>query len=177
MISNVFEEQLAEAGCSINLIRDALHIRKHLPESEMVTPVTDLIKQAQGFDYVVRWCGVSLSVDVKRRAKGASSFWRNGPELALETISNVETGKPGWAVDKGKRNNFVLFVFDPADTAESFMVSTNRLRKAVNQHLQAWREIYFVGRQASRSSSGSTWASEAIFVPASVVMEATGNKS
>lgn len=134
--------------------------------NEVVKSDKDLDKQ--GCDYIVRLKGGrEIFVDVKRREKGASKLWEHGePELALERYSVVEENKIGWTLNCELKTDYVLFAFDPADSLNYYIFPFQLLLKVFCVYGKTWRDKYAYKKQ----SSGS-WTSQALFVPASVVLD------
>lgn len=133
-----------------------------------------------------------LAVDLKAREQGCSRYWRNGPELYLETWSVVPgtktssgvgvgdtAGVVGWTLDDGKNTDYVLFVFDPFDTEEVYLLPFSLLRCAFRRNLALWRKRY--GRNGSDFQQGTkrasySYRSAGIPVPASVVLRAVASE-
>lgn len=113
-----------------------------------------------------------LKIDAKTRKPGASRYWHHGePELALEVWSVVPShwtdGKPGWTLDESKEVDLILYTFEPEDSNEVFLLSFDMLRIAFVRFFHEWRAEYGIKPQDS-----GNWKSRAIFVPASVVLDA-----
>ena len=124
-----------------------------------------------GVDYVatLRRGGV-INIDAKTREKGASRYWKYGePELALEIWSAVPTptnsGKTGWTLDESSQVDYILYTFDSSDTNKFYYLPFQMLRVGFVKHYKDWKKEYPVKRQYSNN-----WTSEAVFVPASVVI-------
>lgn len=110
-----------------------------------------------------------IGVDVKRRRLGASRYWRNGPEVALESWSVVPcqirpAGLPGWTMLDGP--GLVLFVWDDLPD-ECRLYSRHLLSRAFRLHPE-WGDRYGLHRQRT----DGIWESEHVFVPTMVVEQA-----
>ena len=134
---------------------------------------TDEAMDRAGVDYVATLRkGAKVLIDAKARERGASRFWQNGePELALEKWSVVRSadceGKAGWTLSEKNQADMILYTFDPADSKMFYLLPFQHLRMAFIHNMSSWQEKYHTKRQ----NSGS-WQSEAVFVPASVVLDA-----
>ncbi len=118
-----------------------------------------------------------LKIDAKTRRPGAAQHWKWGePELALEVWSVVPSfytdGKPGWTLDESKDVDLILYTFDPTDSDEVFLLSFGMLRIAFVRFFHEWKDVYKIKPQDS-----GQWKSRAIFVPASVVIDAISQVS
>lgn len=134
-----------------------------------------------GVDYVVTLRnGAEVLVDAKTRAAGCSRWWHDGPELALEKWSVMPGGryntpahqqKTGWTLNEQSNVDYILFTFDPQDSERVYLIPFQLLRIAFIYHIYEWYERYKVDTQHSHSN-GVRWQSEAVFVPARVVIGA-----
>lgn len=137
-------------------------------------------EQSYGIDYVATLAGgAPVFIDTKARAEGARRWWRTSqPELALELWSVVPSasapnGKIGWTLSQRSRTDMVLFTFDPGDTDLCYLVGFQPLRLAFERFKAEWTVAYGKGGRGERQSSdGGRWESEALFVPAAVVLNA-----
>ena len=134
---------------------------------------TDVEMDRGGVDYVaVLRKGARILIDAKARERGASRYWKDGePELALEKWSVVKNGwqegVAGWTPKESNPADMILYTFDPADTKMFYLLPFQHLRMAFVHNMKHWQERY----QTKRQDSGN-WQSEAVFVPASVVIDA-----
>ena len=130
-----------------------------------------------GIDY---WAtlrgGAMVGIDHKLREPGASRFWGYGfPELALEiwSVKPDETlrteGTVGWTLSETKNTDYILYTFAPTDSPRAYLIPFQLLRIAFRQYFHEWCEQY----KAKNQSSGE-WMSQAVFVPAPIVIEAVG---
>lgn len=124
-----------------------------------------------GVDYIATLRGgASVLIDAKTRTAGCARYWREGPELALETWSVLPTsqrgGKTGWTLNETTEVDYILFTFSPDDTDSVFLYPFQMLRVAFRRNLPAWHKKYKVDTQDSGG-----WRSECVFVPESVVWE------
>lgn len=132
----------------------------------------DLETDKSGTDYIaVLDSGIKINWDVKRREKGCSQWWTEGPELALETWS-VKPDRVGWTLDRHKTTDYVLFVFDPADHERAYAIPFQQLRTAFNTKGPRWCEQYHVKEQETNAGNGRGWKSECVFVPVHEVLDA-----
>ena len=151
-------------------------LQKLIPSCVSVVK-TDANLDKQGIDYVAKLKnGAEIGIDVKTRDQGASQYWKKGePDLALETWSvypknpkDEATGTRGWTLSSKTNVDFILYTFDVADTDKFYFVPYQLLRMAFLHNGAHWIKEYPLKRQTT--SSG--WESEALFVPASVVLNA-----
>jgi hypothetical protein len=128
---------------------------------------TDIDTDKKGIDYIVTLhSGVEIFIDAKARSPGASKYWKDEPEVALEIWSVVDK-KVGWTLDQSKQTDFILFTFDPVDTDECWLVSFQLLRTAFSKNCGQWKKEYKLGKQDS-----GAWQSQCVFVPVSEVEQA-----
>lgn len=147
-------------------------LKRHIPncvEIRKTPPEMD----KNGIDYVATLeNGAEIYIDGKTRTPGASRYWKNGvPELALELWSVKESRKKGWAVSTACNVDYILFTFDKQDCDKYFFIPYQLLRKAFMEHGRTWCELYQRKTQASYGH-GAKWHSEAVFVPAPIVLQA-----
>ena len=133
---------------------------------------TGLDVDKQGVDYIVSLTdGSSVTIDAKTRKAGSSKWWQNGVELCLERYSVVEQKKVGWLFkDSTVHPDYILYTFDRSDTDKYFLIPYLLLRKAAYRHWKEWEARYGIKKQPNSSHGGYT--SDAVFVPATVVMKA-----
>ena len=131
---------------------------------------TDIETDKKGIDYIVKLDkGAEIGIDVKRREKGASRYWQYGEaELAIENWSVCPpNGKIGWSFSRETNVDYILYVFDKSDCEKSYLLPFQLLRMAARANWFSWSDKYLIARQSS-----GTWESEAMFVPASVLLKA-----
>lgn len=134
---------------------------------------TDEQMDKQGIDYVATLRkGAKVFIDAKAREKGASRYWKHGePELALEKWSvcpsSMLTGKVGWTLNEANPVDLILYTFDTSDSRTFYLLPFQHLRMAFVKNCAAWQRKYMIKRQNSQH-----WQSEAVFVPASIVLQA-----
>lgn len=134
---------------------------------------TDDATDRTGVDYIATLSeGARIYIDAKARMKGASRYWKhNEPELALETWSVIpyrdNPGKVGWTLSESSEVDMILYTFDPSDCKYFYLLPFQHLRLTFIDKLDEWKHKY--GTMTERSNG---WMSEAIFVPASVVIGA-----
>jgi len=124
-----------------------------------------------GTDWWVEMVGGRfLSVDCKVREEDyAHKPPKYEDDLALETWSVIEERVPGWTLDKGKRSEYILWVWK--DSGRWVMIPFPMLLKAFRGRKDRWVQLYKVGRQ--ETTDGNTgqvlWRSECVFVPRKAV--------
>ena len=138
---------------------------------------TDIETDKGGADYIVTLRkGAKILIDAKTREPGASRYWRyKEPELALEKWSvcpdeNGDGGKVGWTLNEECNVDMILYTFDPSDSKQFYLLPFQHLRIAFIRHYAEWVNRY--GLKKQRSEYGLKWQSEAVFVPASIVINA-----
>ncbi len=164
-------------------------IKAMLGEScvDVTKTTTDVDKT--GIDYIATLRrGRMVTIDAKTREKGCSVFWKKKddkkePEAALEKWSVMPNGprlntprsraKPGWTLDEFKRSEMILFVWDPEDSKEAFLVPFQPLRMAFQRNIKVWMAVYKVPPpQHTVKRDGSEWESQCVFVPIGVIWQA-----
>lgn len=128
----------------------------------------------QGVDYhVTRSDGSEVTIDAKTRKPGARKYWRHGePELCIERYSIVEKKVKGWLFkDSPVHPDYIMYTFDRQDTEFFYVVPYQQLRKAAFKHGKQWAEKYGIKEQPNEGF-GRQYHSDAVFVPASVVLQA-----
>lgn len=170
-----FFERLAMSTEALQLETDMSTLKAYFPDVVDVRK-TDIAEDKSGIDYIVTVeSGVEIGMDVKTREKGCSRYWKNGPELALETWSqkwprykNLKN-KVGWTVDGRKRCQYIMFKFDPSDCDIVYIFPFWQLSKAFRRNVQTWYKQY---PHAYQEQTQAEYKSECVFVPANVVMDA-----
>lgn len=173
MTINDFYEKLSfSLGSRERLDVDLL--RRCIPGCVKVTK-TDAEMDKTGVDYVaVLRGGATVYIDAKRREANSAKYWKNGePELALERWSVCPTtsnpGKAWWTVSESTQVDMILFTFDKKDTNRFYLIPFQHLRAAFHKNVKEWEKTYPWKRQWSCG-----WQSEAMFVPAEVVIRSVG---
>lgn len=134
---------------------------------------TDENLDRQGVDYIATLRrGAEVYIDAKTRECGASKYWKYGePELALEIYSAIPDvctrGKVGWTLNEASNVDLILYTFDRSDTNKYYLLPFQHLRLAFVQNFHEWCKKYIIKKQYNKQ-----WVSEAVFVPASVVLDA-----
>lgn len=131
----------------------------------------------KGVDYIVTLTdGSQITVDAKTRQKGAKRWWKQEePELALEKYSVVELKKVGWLFkNSAVHPDYILYTFDKSDSDKFYLVPYVLLRKAAYKRWKHWENQYGVKKQLNSNHGGYT--SDAIFVPASVLIGAVAHE-
>lgn len=155
---------------------DAATIKKLLHGCQTVEK-NEVDGNDRGVDYIATLRrGTVVLIDAKTRQKGCGRFWSGEPELAIEIYSVMPGGlfdtptdkaKAGWTLDESKLTHMILYTFDPSDSETTYLLPFQSLRIATARNREKWTARYKVGIQTSGS-----WQSKAVFVPASVVIEA-----
>jgi len=140
-----------------------------------------------GIDYIATLKGgAKVYIDAKTREAGASRWWKHGePELALETWSVRPGGKyntpdnmkrPGWSWDSSKLTDLILYTFHPSDTSNAYILPFQHIRMAVHKYMRQWIAEYGIKTQETEIN-GFRYESQAVFVPASALVEAISDMS
>jgi len=140
-----------------------------------------------GIDYIATLKGGSeVYIDAKTREVGASKWWKYGePELALETWSVCPGGKyntpnnlkkPGWSWDSSKLSDLILYTFHSSDTSNAYILPFQHIRMAVHKYMREWIAKYGMKTQETEIN-GFRYESQAVFIPASVLVEAISDMS
>lgn len=140
-----------------------------------------------GIDYIATLKGGSeVYIDGKTREVGTSKWWKYGePELALETWSVCPGGKyntpnnlkkPGWSWDSSKLSDLILYTFHPSDTSNAYILPFQHIRMAVHKYMREWIAKYGMKTQETEIN-GFRYESQAVFIPASVLVEAISDMS
>lgn len=138
---------------------------------------TDVETDKTGIDYIATLKdGAKIGIDAKAREKGASRYWKYGEaELALEIWSVCPTktakGKKGWTLSEKSNVDYILYTFDCNDWDKFYLLPFQLLRNAFNKNGVKWCKKYKRKKQYS-----DCWQSEAVFVPASVVISAVSQE-
>lgn len=150
---------------------DKAIIRKIFPDCKKII-VTGIEVDDLGIDYTaVLENGRQVRVDIKKRSKGCSKFWRQGPELQIEIWSNVEYRHVGWSVDDTKKTDLIIYVFDRFDYDRFYVFDARLLRKTIMIYGREWYKKYKSAYQYNKAD-GKSWRSQCMFVPAGVVVSA-----
>lgn len=131
----------------------------------------------QGVDYVATLKdGSTVTIDAKTRKPGASRWWSGKePDLCLERYSVVEQKIVGWLFKQSAIHpDYILYTFDKSDTDRFYLIPYMLLRKAAFVRWRMWEQKYGVKKQPNDSHGGYT--SDAVFVPASVVIAAIADE-
>lgn len=142
-------------------------LKQHIPRCQSIRK-TDIEQDKSGVDYVATLAnGAEVLIDAKTRTAGSSKYWKsNEAELALEVWSVVNK-KVGWTLNTASNVDYILYTFDKSDWDKYYFLPFQLLRKAFHENFRRWKAEY---EQKEQWSDG--WKSAAIFVPASVVLQA-----
>jgi len=123
----------------------------------------------KGGDYRGKdFTGRPVYIDVKRREKGCSRYWKSGmPELAVEFESVCEGGKYnikepriGWSFDDKKITDWIVYLFDQSDYNDAFIFEFRLFRQTMKKFKNDLLKRYPLKKQDS-----GEWESSAMFVP------------
>jgi hypothetical protein len=115
----------------------------------------------RGIDYFLEFPnGRMETLDVKVRTK---DFATRGDDcnVALETVANTTTKKPGWTLDADKLTDWVLFLW--LDTERDDLVHFRQLRAALTANLETWLAARRASIQTTKTARGS-YDAESLFV-------------
>jgi len=151
------ERQRVDEELLIQAIPNCVSVRK-----------TDTALDKKGIDYIATLDGgTELYIDAKTRRKGA--LLMGEPLLALEVWSvcpdENHAGKAGWTCSRTTDVDMILYTGEDWD--RFYLVPFQQLRMAFQNNYWDWKEIYKPRFQNNRS-----WQSMAMFVPASIVLNA-----
>lgn len=175
---------------------DAETIHKLIPGCAEVA-VAPTVLDRLGIDYVATLRrGATLNIDTKTREVGVSRHWKSyelfgvliEPELTIECYSIVPVhrgfqhpdtnsgdwcpeGAPGWTIDESKLTDYVLYLFDPSDTEECFLLPFQLLRMATIANWETWRGK-FMRPHCRSEKNGRRWETESCYPPAWCVIDA-----
>lgn len=143
-------------------------LKDHIPDSVKVSK-TNIDLDKLGVDYIVTLKGgAEIYVDAKTRTPGCSKYWKNGqPELALEMWSVKEKRKIGWTLSEKTQVDYILYTFPKKDSDKYYFIPYQLLREAFKANGRSWYEKY-----GSKLQINLSYHSEAIFVPANIVLQA-----
>lgn len=156
------ERQRVDLQIIKNAINQCVDVRK-----------TDVAVDKTGVDYIATLeNGATIGIDAKARERGASRYWKTGEaELALEIWSVVSKDtakrKIGWTLSSSTNVDMILYTFDPSDWTKFYLLPFQHLRMAFYRNGREWLKRY-----GSKKQTSDGWQSEALFVPASVVLSA-----
>jgi len=108
----------------------------------------------KGIDWVVNY---NTYVDSKIRRR------KYPGDVALETFSNLESGKLGWTRDFSKKTHFILWLW----TDKYLVLDYKYLRKVFIREWKDWKVRFRVCQQTTNNS----YHSEIIFVPVTFLCE------
>jgi len=170
-----FRERLAFSLTARQQASDLDTLRGAIPGCVRVRK-TDAEIDKTGVDYVATLSGgAEIYIDAKARDRGASKYWRGEPELAMEIWSvmpdDEQDGKPGWTLSETAPVDYILYTFDRTDTDRYYLIPFQMLRMAFLHRFYAW-----VGKYGIKNQPNARWMSQAVFVPAGVVIEAVAEE-
>jgi len=124
-----------------------------------------------GIDYIATLRkGATINIDAKTRVPGTSKYWKYGePEVALEIWSRCKgpgiKPKIGWTLDESSLVDYILYTWDRSDTDRFYFLPFQMLRTAFRANFTDWCNKY-----CRKYEPNKGYRSEAVFVPASVVI-------
>lgn len=124
----------------------------------------------RGIDYFLEFPnGRMETLDVKVRTK---DFARRGDDcnVALETVANTTTNKPGWTLDGDKLTDWVLFLW--LDTERDDLMHFRQLRAAVTANLGTLLAARKASIQTTKTTRGS-YDAKSVFVSSKDMWAAT----
>lgn len=115
----------------------------------------------EGIDYLLEYPnGRIRTVDVKVRDK---DYERKGePGLCIEVLSNVDTGKVGWALDESKQCDSIMFYWN--DSGRSYSIPFDQLLVLVRHHKTEWLAKYGSVINLTPGNYGSRQRSQVFFM-------------
>lgn len=127
-----------------------------------------------GIDIVVMLRrGALVYVDIKTRRPGAQRYWKHGePEIPCEIWSVVEKRIIGWTLDESKLTDYVFIPFHERDFHVAYLIPFQLQRIAFRSYYHQWIDRYGITIQRTTRPNKSVYCSQAVFVPASVLMDA-----
>ena len=132
-----------------------------IPGSTKVFPASNANDRSGTDWWVEHDSGRFLSVDCKVREKDYAAQPVKADDLALETLSVVEKGIPGWTRSEKKRSDFILWFW--LDTGRWCLVPFPMLCKVFQLKWRDWAAKYRVATQFTPESGG--YHSKCVFVP------------
>lgn len=166
-----FNEKLAFSQGARRLT-DLMILKQAIPGCVEVRK-TGYKEDLKGVDYVaVLKGGAEIGIDAKARERGASKYWKTREaELALEIWSvfpcGENTSKIGWTLSDSSNVDLILYTFDPSDWDKCYLLPYQMLRIAFIRNREDWEKRY-----SKKMQDSGNWYSQALFVPASVVLKA-----
>lgn len=113
-----------------------------------------------GIDYWARLRdGHEVGIELKRRRV-------NFGDIYLETVSRVEEGIVGWAVDDHKRSDLLLFLWPDWH----LLLGYPQLRATFKRHRARYEKAYGVRRAATKKNGQVLWHTENVPVPIAVLI-------
>lgn len=140
-------------------------LRSHIPKCVNVEKTSVDIDRA-GVDYIATLQGgTKILIDAKTRTPGCSRYWKDEPELAIETWSVVEKKIPGWTFNEKSDVDYILYTFPKEDYAGYFFIPFQLLRSASISCYPDW-----IKRFPKHYQRNNGYTSEAMFIPANVIL-------
>lgn len=159
-----FYERLA---FSINHVNEPFWMavyEKAFPQMECAMPVTSKSQgQYLGIDRVIYLdSGKTLYIDEKLREK-------DYPDIALEYISNDQSGSPGW-IEKDLLIDYMAYAFLPSQRC--YLFDWLMLRRAWLAFKDIWKDEYF--NVPAKNVGYTTWS---VAIPINVLLREVKNSS
>lgn len=113
--------------------------------------------------------GKSLGIDLKIRQVDCRNFGQD--DVALEIVSNIQSGTPGWAIKPGPKTDYIVPIW--TDTWRALKLPAEGLQRAVNANLEQWWKLYPARLTSTRCSwlDAGVYHSVYIFVPRNVILD------
>jgi hypothetical protein len=113
-----------------------------------------------GADFVVETPSGEIAVDVKVRRQDCRRFGED--DVALEIWSRVEAGVVGWSMDRSKKTDLVVWLWE--DMGRTLVLPFRSLCDTMIANVKAWEHSFRVDTQISRNGL-DYWTSRCVFVP------------
>lgn len=154
---------------------DVETLRKAIPNCISVKK-TDVNTDIKGIDYIAKLDhGAEIFIDAKARRKGAVKKGFE-PCLALELWSVCKDakhpiGKIGWTCSRETNVDMILYTFDKSEWDKFYLIPFQFLRMAFQHNYKVWKKQF-----KPRKQNNGAFESEAMFVPASIVLKAVSEQ-
>ena len=122
-------------------------LRKRFPNAKYISEWHDPVR---GIDFGVGVGSRQYNIHVEKGEPGISKLWHptnqkdsdgnilSEPELVLEVWEDHDSREKGWVFNEKKEIDYVLFVFDPSDTPNAYVVPYIDIRETFKKHFNEW---------------------------------------
>ena len=126
-----------------------------------------------GIDYWVALPSGRIGVDMKRRSRGASRFWRTptDPDIIIELSSKLEYHVPGPLYRDSPLPDYFAFAFEDL-SGTLFLLPAEPLRAVARSHRQEWIRRYGEQSTTTQTIEYGPYHSTFIALPYTVVVAA-----